>query len=249
MAVTHRMPLAAPSPRRVSRPSRFAPGSWACSANAEEPSEGSTLRDKHVVVIGAGWGGLGTAWELSKHEGYRVTLVDAQERPGGVVRDGFTTREGRPAEAGQHGFWDEYHNIYRLLDELGLKGSNDPLTGYAEQGQYSPRGLEAVWPVYREKQQLPTGLGQALFTNFLNLSPLDKASAAPLVLAFSEFDDSPEAWERWDRMSFRDLCRSLGVSKKMCEFALFRLPPAARLRSARLAATRAGAGTTRRSSP
>ena len=29
-------------------------------------------------------------------------------RPGGVVRDGFTTRGGRPAEAGQHGFWEEY---------------------------------------------------------------------------------------------------------------------------------------------
>ena len=54
-------------------------------------------------------------------------------------------------------------NIFKLIDSLQLP--EDPLTGYAEQGQYSPAGLEAVWPVYKEqKQQLPTGLGQALYT-------------------------------------------------------------------------------------
>mmetsp|Transcript_19537 Transcript_19537/g.54505 ORF Transcript_19537/g.54505 Transcript_19537/m.54505 type:complete len:437 (+) Transcript_19537:1-1311(+) len=61
---------------------------------------------------------------------------------------------------------------------------------------------------------LPTGLAQALYTRFQNLPPLDRASAAPLVLAFSEFDDSPEAWEKYDRISFRDLCVKLGVSKR-----------------------------------
>ena len=44
--------------------------------NAVEP--GGTGKEKSVVVIGAGWGGLATAWALSKREGYRVTLVDAQ---------------------------------------------------------------------------------------------------------------------------------------------------------------------------
>ena len=105
---------------------------------------------KKVVVVGAGWAGLSTAWTLSKNN-VDVTLVDAAARPGGVVRDGFTTRGGRPAEAGQHGFWEEYFNIYKLLyDELKLE--DDPLTGYAEQGQYSPEGLQAIWPVYRDKQ-------------------------------------------------------------------------------------------------
>ena len=89
---------------------------------------------KKVVVVGAGWAGLSTAWTLSKNN-VDVTLVDAAARPGGVVRDGFTTRGGRPAEAGQHGFWEEYFNIYKLLyDELKLQ--EDPLTGYAEQGEY-----------------------------------------------------------------------------------------------------------------
>ena len=109
------------------------------------------------------------------------------------------------------------------MDDIGLD-RDDILTGYAEQGQYSPKGLEAVWPVYRDSKPfesgpfangLPTGLGQALYTRFLNLSPLDLATAAPLVLAFSEFDDSPEAWAKYDSISFRDLCVKLGVSRRM----------------------------------
>jgi|EP00966_Prymnesium_polylepis_P284844 uncharacterized protein with NAD-binding domain and iron-sulfur cluster len=153
-----------------------------------------TTPPRKVVVIGAGWGGLSVANQLSFAENVAVTVVDAAPRPGGLVSDSFLTPGGRRAEAGQHGFWDEYHNIFSLIDSLNLP--EDPLTGYAEQGQYSPAGLEAVWPVYRdaEKTQLPTGLGQALYTRFLNLPPQDLATAAPLVLAFSEFDDSPEAW-------------------------------------------------------
>ena len=108
---------------------------------------------KKVVVVGAGWAGLSTAWTLSKNN-VDVTLVDAAARPGGVVRDGFTTRGGRPAEAGQHGFWEEYFNIYKLLyDELKLQ--EDPLTGYAEQGENlcgnqisgAPRHRRAIVPV------------------------------------------------------------------------------------------------------
>ena len=147
-----------------------------------------------------------------------VTVVDAAPRPGGLVSDSFLTPGGRRAEAGQHGFWDEYHNIFALLDSLKLP--EDPLTGYAEQGQYSPQGLEAVWPVYRDqKQKLPTGLGQALYTRFLNLPLSDLATAAPLVLAFSEFDGSEEAYARYDKISFYDLCVKLGVSRRMYDEA------------------------------
>ena len=171
----------------------------------------------HVIVIGAGWGGLSVAHTLSKHGNVNVTVVDASPRVGGLVRDGFRSMTGkRPAEAGQHGFWDNYHNIFNLLEnEIPSLDIDDVLTGYAEQGQYSPTGLEAVWPVYRDQSPaLPTGLAQALYTKFTKLSLLDRASAAPLVLAFSEFDDSPGAWNKYDNVSFRDLCTKLGVSRK-----------------------------------
>ena len=33
-------------------------------------------------------------------------------------------------------------------------------------------------------------------------------------MAFSEFDDTEDAWEKYDKISFRDLCTRLGVSKR-----------------------------------
>jgi uncharacterized protein with NAD-binding domain and iron-sulfur cluster len=177
---------------------------------------------KHVVIVGAGWGGLSAAHVLAQQQNIQVTVVESAPRVGGLVRDGFTTTSGmRPAEAGQHGFWDNYNNIFRLLrEEIPGLSVETALTDYAEQGQYSPKGLEAVWPIFRDQPiHLPTGLAQAAYTRFMNLSILDRLTAFPLVLAFSEFDDSPDAWQRFDDVSFRDLCLRLGVSKRCYEEA------------------------------
>ena len=194
----------------------------AASTKDDEVAESSK---KKVVIIGAGWGGLSAAHALSSQTKVPmdITVVDASPNVGGLVRDGFQTLNGvvNKAEAGQHGFWDNYHNIFRLLDkDLPKVDPEEVLTGYAEQGQYSPEGLEAIWPVYRQQSpQLPTGLAQALYTRFEKLPAIDRATAAPLVLAFSEFDDSPEAWEKYDSVSFRDLCIRLGVSRRCYEEA------------------------------
>ncbi len=225
----------------VNRASRPFPGSKHATTNDDDdivatddlqPNDNSDDDDddceyEKVVIIGAGWGGLSSAYSLYKHNNenkndssskkkYSVTLIEASPKVGGLVRDGFKSMNGLyKAEAGQHGFWDNYHNIFKLLDELPNVDVDDVLTGYAEQGQYSPNGLEAVWPVYREQNvPLPTGLAQALYTKFTNLSIIDRVTAFPLVLAFSEFDDSFESWEKYDNISFRDLCVKLGVSKR-----------------------------------
>ena len=188
------------------------------SAQASSDSNDNKNK-KQAIVIGAGWGGLSAAYHLAKQDvrqEYEITVIDAAPRIGGLVRDGFTSMTGkRPAEAGQHGFWDQYYNIFQLLDEdLGIV--DQALTGYAEQGQYSKHGgLEAIWPVYRNQQpKLPTGLAQAVYTKFQNLPIMDRLTAFPLVLAFSEFDDSEAAWKKYDTISFRDLCIKLGVSKR-----------------------------------
>ncbi|KAL3782397.1 hypothetical protein HJC23_005445 [Cyclotella cryptica] len=192
-----------------------------CAKGSSSDDPPSTEKKK-IVIIGAGWGGLSAAHALAKSShaaNLDVTIVEAAPRVGGLVRDGFPTinNTALEGEAGQHGFWDNYHNIFRLLDEIFPDRVDEILTDYAEQGQYSPRGLEAVWPVYRRSMRLPTGLGQALYTKFVNLSPLDRATALPMVLAFSEFDDSEEAWAKYDNVSFRDLCIKLGVSRKCYE--------------------------------
>jgi uncharacterized protein with NAD-binding domain and iron-sulfur cluster len=189
------------------------------SSTTTPTTEKDDSKKKKVIVIGAGWGGLSAAYSLAQDANYDVTVVDAAPRVGGLVRDGFTSMSGqRKAEAGQHGFWDQYYNIFNLL-ENDLKISDTALTKYAQQGQYSPKGLEAIWPVYRDQTQLPTGLAQALYTKFQNLPVTDRLTAVPLVLAFSEFDDSPEAWEKFDKVSFRDLCVKLGVSQRCFEEA------------------------------
>ena len=139
---------------------------------------------KRVVVVGAGWGGLSAAHNLAKQPGYEVALLDAAPRVGGLIRDGYTTPGGRRAEAGQHGFWAEYANVFGLIDELGIDRENI-FTQFAEQGQYSPAGLEAVWPVYAKPQPLPTGLAPGLYTRFLNLPPTDLITAAPLAAALA----------------------------------------------------------------
>ena len=222
LSTTLALASAAYSPTNVcsTRTCSFVTSSLASSTVPDEHESSNKYeeREKKVVIIGAGWGGLSAAHSLSSQTDtlLDITVVDAAPRAGGLVRDGFTTMSGkRRAEAGQHGFWDNYDNIFRLLDEeLPNVNIDDVLTGYAEQGQYSPAGLEAVWPIYRTKQRLPTGLAHAIYTRFENLPALDRASAAPLVLAFSEVDDSPDAWEKYDNISFRDLCVKLGVSMR-----------------------------------
>jgi ribulose 1,5-bisphosphate synthetase/thiazole synthase len=71
----------------------------------------STIKSqKKIVIIGAGWAGLSAAHSLSKsNNDLHITVVDAAPRVGGLVRDGFPTINGTAvAEAGQHGFWDNY---------------------------------------------------------------------------------------------------------------------------------------------
>jgi 1-hydroxycarotenoid 3,4-desaturase len=47
--------------------------------------EGAALRERHVVVVGAGMGGLVCALLLA-HQGVRVTLLEAADAPGGKLR-------------------------------------------------------------------------------------------------------------------------------------------------------------------
>jgi len=197
---------------------------WQKQEDKNIESNWKKKKKKDVVIIGAGWGGLSTAHALSSQIDIPldITVVDSSPKVGGLVRDGYQTMNGKinnkVAEAGQHGFWDNYSNIFSLLENdfpNDIIDIDEILTGYAEQGQYSPNGLEAVWPVYRQQSpQLPTGIAQSLYTKFMNLPLLDRASAALLVVAFSDFDDTQEAWDKYDQISFRDLCIKLGVTRR-----------------------------------
>ena len=51
------------------------------------------MKDKNVIIIGSGFGGLAAA-ALLAHDGYNVTVIEKNEQPGGRAsvwkKDGFT---------------------------------------------------------------------------------------------------------------------------------------------------------------
>jgi uncharacterized protein with NAD-binding domain and iron-sulfur cluster len=164
---------------------------------------------KQVVVVGAGWAGLGSAYHLAR-QGYAVTLLEAGAYPGGLVA-GWQTPQGRGVEAGIHGFWYPYRNIFALTDRLGIQ----PFTDWTRSAQYSPQGLEVESPLFQAQPYLLTPLGTFLYTDFKRLPLIDRLSALPLLQALIDFDNSDEAWQRYDRITARELFRQYGVSARL----------------------------------
>jgi uncharacterized protein with NAD-binding domain and iron-sulfur cluster len=164
---------------------------------------------KRVVVVGAGWAGLGATYHLAK-QGYDVTLLEASPYPGGLVA-GWKTAGGRSVEGGIHGFWYPYSNIFSLVRELGL----NPFTPFTRSSQYSPFGLEVESPIFQNEPRLPTPLGTFLYTQFKRLPLIDRLSALPLLYAVVDFDNSDEAWQRYDKVTARELFKQFGVSARL----------------------------------
>jgi phytoene desaturase len=73
-------------------------------------------KNKHVVVIGAGFAGLAAASVLAK-EGYKVTVIEKNDQPGGRARvwqkDGFTF------DMGPSWYWmpDVFEHYFALFDK------------------------------------------------------------------------------------------------------------------------------------
>lgn len=162
-----------------------------------------------VVVVGAGWAGLGATYHLAK-QGYDVTLLEAGPQPGGLVA-GWQTPGGRSVEAGIHGFWYPYRNIFALTDELGIQ----PFTPWTCSSQFSPQGLEVESPLFQAQPYLPSPLGTFVYTQFKRLPLVDRLSALPLLYAVVDFDNSDEAWKRYDSITARELFKQYGVSARL----------------------------------
>ncbi|AHJ28617.1 FAD-dependent oxidoreductase [Nodularia spumigena CS-584] len=167
------------------------------------------LQTKRVVVVGAGWAGLGATYHLAK-QGYDVTLLEAGSYPGGLVA-GWKTTAGKSVEAGIHGFWYPYRNIFSLINELKL----NPFTTWTRSAQYSPAGLEVESPIFQDLPRLPAPLGTFLYTQFQRLPLIDRLSALPLLYSVIDFDNSHEAWRRYDFVTARELFKDFGVSARL----------------------------------
>jgi uncharacterized protein with NAD-binding domain and iron-sulfur cluster len=164
---------------------------------------------KRVVVVGAGWAGLGATYHLAK-QGYDVTLLEAGAYPGGLVA-GWKTAGGKSVEAGIHGFWYPYRNIFALINELEI----NPFTTWTRSAQYSPAGLEVESPIFQDLPRLPTPLGTFIYTQFQRLPLIDRLSALPLLYSVVDFDNSDAAWRRYDFVTARELFKDFGVSARL----------------------------------
>ncbi|WP_066383357.1 hydroxysqualene dehydroxylase [Anabaena sp. CA = ATCC 33047] len=166
-------------------------------------------QSKKVVVVGAGWAGLGATYHLAK-QGYDVTLLEAGPYPGGLVA-GWQTTGGKSVEAGIHGFWYPYRNIFSLINELEI----NPFTTWTRSAQYSPAGLEVESPIFQDLPRLPTPLGTFIYTQFQRLPLIDRLSALPLLYSVVDFDNSDAAWRRYDFVTARELFKDFGVSARL----------------------------------
>lgn len=164
---------------------------------------------KQVTVVGAGWAGLGAAYHLAQ-QGYKVTLLEAGSYPGGLVA-GWKTPHGNSVEAGIHGFWYPYQNIFALVRELGL----NPFTPFTRSSQYSPAGLEVESPIFQDLPKLPAPLGTFIYTKFQRLPLIERLSALPLLYTLVDFDNSDQAWRRYDKVTARELFKDFGVSARL----------------------------------
>jgi uncharacterized protein with NAD-binding domain and iron-sulfur cluster len=164
---------------------------------------------RKVVVVGAGWAGLGATYQLVQ-QGYDVTLLEAGSYPGGLVA-GWKTPGGRSVEAGVHGFWYPYRNIFDLVKQLGI----NPFTPWTKSSQYSPAGLEVESPIFQDLPRLPSPLGTFVYPAFKRLPLSDRLSALPLLYAVVDFDNSDDAWRRYDGVTARELFRQFGVSARL----------------------------------
>ena len=117
----------------------------------------TTERAKTIVVIGGGWAGFSAADALARASGggdnsktTNIYLLDASPRGVGGLSRGWRTagQLNRPVEAGIHGFWRDYNNVYdAMIHCIGISNLNDVLTPYTPSILVSERGRVAVAPV------------------------------------------------------------------------------------------------------
>lgn len=91
-----------------------------------------THKNTHVVVLGAGIAGLVAAHELLK-AGYRVTVLEARQRPGGRV---FTVRRGTivdEIDSRQRVTWDEDPELFFDAGAARLPQHHQGILGYARE--------------------------------------------------------------------------------------------------------------------
>ncbi len=84
------------------------------------------MRDRKVIVVGAGIGGLAAGYWLGKR-GYEVEILEASERPGG--RMVTLEHRGDRVDVGAQFYHSNFRCALEILDGLGLNGAKRTVAG------------------------------------------------------------------------------------------------------------------------
>ena len=165
---------------------------------------------KRVIVVGAGLAGLCAAYELAAL-GHDVTVLEAQERPGGRVHTLRTPfSDDLHAEAGasriptSHDLTLGYARLFRL-PLVPFEPAGIPSIGYAyRQRMTLPPGAAFEWPAavpVRQRQLTPAQVRQRYIT------PLADKITSPFAS-----DWIPSSFEQYDKLTRDEYLRGQGVS-------------------------------------
>lgn len=80
---------------------------------------------KRIIVVGAGIGGLSSAY-FANQRGHDVTVLEASDRVGGRMVSWRV--DGDAVDAGAQFFHSNFKNIRQLIEELGLSERTTPIT-------------------------------------------------------------------------------------------------------------------------
>ena len=110
----------------------------------------SAKNGRRVIIVGAGFAGLATAFELS-NAGYDVTVVEARDRVGGRVHTLYDFIPGKTVEAGaeligaNHPTWQAYAKLFKLemLERTDYPDSEKPT--FLKDKLLTPSQAQGLW--------------------------------------------------------------------------------------------------------
>ncbi len=163
---------------------------------------------QRVVVLGAGLAGLCSAFELQS-QGHRVTVLEAQMRPGGRVR---TLREhfapGLYCEAGAEAIPQSHNLTQHYAKAFGLNLLPGVIPGkrsfYHVHGQRIFPGKDTVWPFDLTEEEHRLGIG-GLFQKYID-------AATQEALAAGYANDPVGSMKAWDAYTPGAWLKSKGAS-------------------------------------